>query len=70
MLTAFLDAANTISLFAGHQMRIVDDIVTLSKLDSGLISVTPVDVQPLVVVEQVVKMFQPEVRAHDVNLIK
>ncbi|KAG5933877.1 hypothetical protein E4U53_000842 [Claviceps sorghi] len=63
-----LDAINTISLCAGHQKRIVDDILTLSKLDSRLISVTPVDVQPLVVVEQVVKMFQPEIRAHDINL--
>ncbi|KAG6043778.1 hypothetical protein E4U39_004146 [Claviceps sp. Clav50 group G5] len=63
-----LDAANTISLCASHQKRIVDDILTLSKLDSRLISVTPVDVQPLVVVEQVLKMFQPEVRAHDINL--
>ncbi|KAG6008499.1 hypothetical protein E4U54_008694 [Claviceps lovelessii] len=63
-----LDAANTISLCASHQKRIVDDILTLSKLDSRLISVTPVDVQPLVVVEQVVKMFRPEVRAHDIKL--
>ncbi|GAB0135425.1 hypothetical protein EsDP_00003764 [Epichloe bromicola] len=63
-----LDAANTISLCASHQKRIVDDILTLSKLDSRLISVTPVDVQPLVVVEQVLKMFQPEIRAHDIKL--
>ncbi|KAK2606227.1 hypothetical protein QQS21_003398 [Conoideocrella luteorostrata] len=63
-----LDAANTISLCASHQKRIVDDILTLSKLDSRLISITPVDVQPLVVVEQVLKMFQPEVKAHEINL--
>ncbi|KZZ96486.1 ATPase-like, ATP-binding domain protein [Moelleriella libera RCEF 2490] len=63
-----LDAANTVSLCASHQKRIVDDILTLSKLDSKLITVTPVDVQPLVVVEQVLKMFQPEVRAHDISL--
>ncbi|KAG6038677.1 hypothetical protein E4U41_003888 [Claviceps citrina] len=63
-----LDAANTISLCASHQKRIVDDILTLSKLDSRLISVTPVDVQPLLMVKQVVKMFHPEVRAHDIRL--
>lgn len=63
-----LDAANTISLCASHQKRIVDDILTLSKLDSRLITITPVNVQPLEVIQQVVKMFQPEVRAHNISL--
>lgn len=63
-----LDAANTIGLCASHQKRIVDDVLTLSKLDAKLISITPTDAQPLVVVEHVLKMFQPEIRAHDIQL--
>jgi len=42
-----IDAAQTISLCAQHQKRIVDDILTLSKLDSALLIVTPVAVQPV-----------------------
>lgn len=34
LLESCLDAANTINLCASHQKRIVDDILTLSKLDS------------------------------------
>jgi CheY-like chemotaxis protein len=45
----------------------VDDILTLSKLDSKLLLVTPVDAQPVVVVEKVLKMFEPELRSSDIK---
>ncbi|KAB5578565.1 hypothetical protein GE09DRAFT_555671 [Coniochaeta sp. 2T2.1] len=67
LLDGCVEASNTISLCANHQKRIVDDILTLSKLDSKLLLVTPVDVQPVVVVEKVLKMFEPELRSNDIR---
>lgn len=67
LLESCLDAANTINLCASHQKRIVDDILTLSKLDSNLLAVTPVDEQPIRVVQRALKMFEAELVAHDIE---
>ncbi|KAM0440948.1 hypothetical protein ACHAPT_000251 [Fusarium lateritium] len=67
LLEGCLDAANTINLCASHQKRIVDDILTLSKLDSNLLAVTPVDEQPVRVVQRALKMFESELIAHDIE---
>ncbi|ODA76078.1 hypothetical protein RJ55_08361 [Drechmeria coniospora] len=67
LLEGCLDAANTINLCASHQKRIVDDILTLSKLDSNLLAVTPVDEQPVKVVQRALKMFESELMAHDIE---
>ncbi|RKU44637.1 hypothetical protein DL546_007499 [Coniochaeta pulveracea] len=67
LLDSCVEAANTISLCANHQKRIVDDILTLSKLDSQLLLVTPVDVQPVQVVERALRMFEAELRSHDIK---
>jgi PAS domain S-box-containing protein len=67
LLEGCLDAANTINLCASHQKRIVDDILTLSKLDSNLMAVTPVDEQPIRVVQRALKMFESELVAHDIE---
>ncbi|KAI4864981.1 hypothetical protein F4820DRAFT_448459 [Hypoxylon rubiginosum] len=63
-----MEAANTITLCASHQKRIVDDILTLSKLDSQLLLVTPVDVQPLAVVQRVLKMFESELNTNSIEM--
>ncbi|KAF5629259.1 Hybrid signal transduction histidine kinase K [Fusarium sp. NRRL 52700] len=67
LLDGCLDAANTINLCASHQKRIVDDILTLSKLDSNLLAVTPIDEQPVRVVQRALKMFESELIAHDIE---
>lgn len=67
LLDSCVEAANTISLCASHQKRIVDDILTLSKLDSKLLLVTPVDVQPIVVVQNVMRMFEAELASNDIT---
>ncbi|KAG6036935.1 hypothetical protein E4U41_005408 [Claviceps citrina] len=67
LLDGCLDAANTINLCASHQKRIVNDILTLSKLDSHLLAVTPGDEQPVKVVQSALKMFEPELVAHDIE---
>ncbi|ATY58871.1 ethylene receptor [Cordyceps militaris] len=66
LLESCLDAANTINLCASHQKRIVDDVLTLSKLDSNLLMVTPVVEQPVRVVRWTLKMFEAELAAHDI----
>ncbi|GIZ42533.1 hypothetical protein CKM354_000579600 [Cercospora kikuchii] len=68
LLANCLDAAQTISLCSQHQKRIVDDILTLSKLDSALLLVTPVDAQPLTVVQRALKMHEGELQAADIQM--
>lgn len=63
-----IDAAQTIALCAQHQKRIVDDILTLSKLDSALLLVTPCDVMPVSVVQRALKMFDGEVQTARIKL--
>ena len=63
-----IDAAQTIALCAQHQKRIVDDILTLSKLDSALLLVTPVETQPEAVVRRALKMFEGELKTNDIQL--
>lgn len=63
-----LDAAQTIAQCAQHMRHIVDDILTISKLDSGLLVITPVDAQPEGLVEHAVKMFEAEANAARVDL--
>ena len=45
----------------------MDDILTLSKLDSQLLLVTPVDVQPVVVVRDIMRMFEAELNSHGIR---
>ncbi|GAB7364698.1 hypothetical protein MBLNU230_g5499t1 [Neophaeotheca triangularis] len=68
VLANCLDAAQTISLCSQHQKRIVDDILTLSKLDSALLLVTPVEAQPLTVVKRALKMHEGELQAADIQM--
>ena len=63
-----IDAAQTIALCAQHQKRIVDDVLTLSKLDSALLLVTPVDTQPVTVVQRALKMFEGELSTADIAM--
>jgi signal transduction histidine kinase len=63
-----LDAAQTISQCAVHMRHIVDDILTISKLDSGLLVITPVDAQPESIMRHAIKMFDAEAKAARVEL--
>lgn len=53
---------------ADHQRRIVDDILTLSKLDSDLLLVTPVAVQPVQLLQHATKMFYTQSQNAQVEL--
>ncbi|THZ86915.1 hypothetical protein D6C84_02142 [Aureobasidium pullulans] len=68
VLSSTVDSAQIIALCAQHQKRIVDDILTLSKLDSQLLLVTPVDAQPLTVAQRALKMHEGELQTADIQL--
>jgi CheY-like chemotaxis protein len=68
LMDSYTDAAQTIVLCAQHQKRIIDDILTLSKLDSDLLLVTPVEAQPLSVIQMALKMFDSELQKNSMEL--
>ena len=68
LIDSNIDAAQTIALCANHQTRIVSDVLTLSKLDSALLLVTPVDVRPAGIVQQALKMFEGELHTADIKM--
>jgi PAS domain S-box-containing protein len=51
-----IDAANNIALCVQHQKSIVDDILTVSKLDSNLLLITPIAVQPTAIIHRAMNM--------------
>jgi len=67
-LESSIDSAKTISLCSQHQKRIVDDVLTLSKLDSALLELTPVSIEPKVVTQDALEMFSAEFSAADVQM--
>ncbi|KAF1849517.1 putative histidine kinase HHK16p [Cucurbitaria berberidis CBS 394.84] len=69
VITECVEAANNIALCVQHQKSIVDDILTVSKLDSNLLLIAPVPAQPVVVVKRAIAMFKPEVQAKDIQFI-
>ncbi|KAJ9607863.1 hypothetical protein H2200_007942 [Cladophialophora chaetospira] len=68
LLEESADYGKTILLCAAHQKRLVDDVLTLSKLDSQLLAITPVVVQPHAIVESVLTMFQAEFATHSIGI--
>lgn len=67
-ITSSIDSLQTIVSCSLHQKRVIDDVLTLSKLDSDLISITPVRVQSAVVVSEALKMFDVECNQMDIKL--
>jgi signal transduction histidine kinase len=67
-ISSCLDAIQTIVSCSAHAKRIIDDVLTLSKLDSNLILITPVRVQPTVVVHNAIKMFMIECQQNGITL--
>ncbi|KAI1101002.1 hypothetical protein F4804DRAFT_348041 [Jackrogersella minutella] len=68
LLKDSIDNAETIIACAQHQKRIVDDILTMSKLDSNLLSITPITVNPILIAREAFKMFEVEARRVDIDL--
>ena len=68
LIESTLEAAQTVILCAQHQARIVSDVLTLSKLDSAMVQIAPVTVQPEFVVKATLNMFSGELSASDISL--
>jgi signal transduction histidine kinase len=65
LISNSLDAVDTIQTCATHQKRIVDDILTMSKLDSKLLVISPIIVKPSALLQDAYKMFKDEAsKAH------
>ncbi|EPE03925.1 histidine kinase m1nbp [Ophiostoma piceae UAMH 11346] len=68
MLDDVIDSAEIIVSSALHQKAIVDDILTMSKLDSNLLAVTPVTVDPIEIVRSTLRMFEVQARQQHIQL--
>ncbi|KAF2712760.1 hypothetical protein K504DRAFT_427362 [Pleomassaria siparia CBS 279.74] len=55
-----IDSVQTILLCAQHQKRIVDDTLTLSKLESNLLLIAPDRMQPVSLIERALQMYDAE----------
>ncbi|KAH7394557.1 hypothetical protein BKA66DRAFT_411005 [Pyrenochaeta sp. MPI-SDFR-AT-0127] len=55
-------SASIILQCANHQKRIIDDILTLSKLDTMLLSITPVAVKPPKLIDSIINIFEAELK--------
>lgn len=62
-----LDLATTITYCANHQKRIVDDVLTLSKLDARLLQIYPESTNPIKLYRKILSLFGPEIRAAGMN---
>lgn len=65
---ANIDNARTILLCAAHQKRIIDDVLTLSKLDSTMLAIAPISVRPHDIVTSVLQMFDAEFQTHAIKV--
>lgn len=60
-------SANIILQCANHQKRIIDDVLTLSKLDSMLLSITPTPTRPTKLVNSISSIFQAELKSNNIR---
>jgi signal transduction histidine kinase/ActR/RegA family two-component response regulator len=66
--TTIAEAAETIGLCVAHQKKIVDDVLTFSKVDAGMLTLTPRRVQPRSQLATSLTMFRPELRKENIEL--
>lgn len=66
--TTSLDAVNTILYCGYHQKQIIDDVLTVSKLDSNLLTLAPTETKPLSIAQQALQIYTPETRASKIQV--
>jgi signal transduction histidine kinase/ActR/RegA family two-component response regulator len=64
---AITQAAETISLCVAHQKKIVDDVLTFSKLDAEMLTLSPRLGQAQQHFATSMTMFRPEMRKHEID---
>lgn len=68
IVTDCIEAANTISLCVQHQKSIVDDVLTISKLNSKLLFICPQPTEPVKIIQQAMNMFRNETQSKGIVL--
>jgi signal transduction histidine kinase len=68
LIETISDAIDTIQACATHQRRVVDDILTLSKLDSRLLLISPITIQLSALLQNVYRMFKEEAQKSSIEL--
>ncbi|ESZ92001.1 putative histidine kinase M2QJp [Sclerotinia borealis F-4128] len=68
LIDGAIEATDTIIYCAMHQKRIIDDILTLSRLDTNLLVVSPEASQPVQIINSALKMFESELKQADTKL--
>lgn len=63
-----IDYANTILMCAKHQKRIVDDVLTLSKMEYTMLSVSPLPIQLPVLIQKWMKMLETQISSSDIQI--
>ncbi|KAF3940671.1 hypothetical protein ABW19_dt0209269 [Dactylella cylindrospora] len=66
-LAAIQEAADTILACGEHQKKIIDDILNVSKLDAGLLTVDPVPAQPQDIIRRGIRIFVPELKSKGIT---
>ncbi|KAJ5135315.1 uncharacterized protein N7515_004593 [Penicillium bovifimosum] len=66
-LADIAQAARTISLCIAHQKRIVDDVLTFSKLDASMLTLSPRRAEPKRHLAKSLSIFRPELRKQDIE---
>jgi signal transduction histidine kinase len=66
-LAEIVQNAKVVLQCSTHQRRILDDVLTLSKLKSMLLSIKPVSVDPLRMVSSIVGMFEAELNSNSIR---
>ncbi|KAK9481370.1 hypothetical protein V1514DRAFT_8541 [Lipomyces japonicus] len=62
-LTESAECLDTIQLCTSHMRRIIADTINLSKMESGLFPINPVYCKPVSVVNEVLKMYENELKS-------
>lgn len=60
--------ARTILFCAAHQQRVINDILTVSKLDSSLLEISPIAMNTSTIVNQAMYMYKSELNAHNISV--
>lgn len=68
LVKANVDSANTILACAAHQKRIIDDVLILSRLESDMLSFSPIPTTPVSVINSTLRMFSGEVKMNGVSI--
>ncbi|KAJ5982752.1 CheY-like superfamily [Penicillium sp. IBT 35674x] len=66
-LSRITKSAETIGLCIAHQKRILDDVLTLSKIDASMLSLSPQNAQPTVWIENALCLFRPEIKKKEIQ---